>query len=307
MDSMDLSVGQNSSAHRPPTASLCVLASGSSGNCAVLAVWSCGQRRLCLIDAGLSPRQTEHRLEELGLTLDVLDGILLTHLDDDHFHRGWVRRLPHGARVHVHQRHVSCARRTGLQRVLAPFHTVFEVCAGVAVWAALASHDALGSVAYRIEFTACGSRLGFATDLGRVTGSLVEHLRGVDVLALESNYCPRLQAASSRPWFLKRRITGGSGHLSNDQALRAIEDISPRSHVVLLHLSRECNDPVLVASLHAGADYALTITEQNRPSRWVHIAPPRSAPVRTTAMTQLPLFIAPPSGTPRAPSAASPR
>jgi phosphoribosyl 1,2-cyclic phosphodiesterase len=276
------------------TASLCVLASGSSGNCTVLAVWTCGQRRLCLIDAGLSPRRTERRLGEMGLGMDALDGILLTHLDDDHYHGGWNRRLPAGARVHLHHRHAHRARRCGIDGRLAAFDGVFELCPGVRVSPALASHDDLGSVALRFEFAACGARMGFATDLGRVTGTLVEHLREVDVLALESNYCPRMQAASRRPWFLKRRIMGGAGHLSNEQALRAVEEIGPRSHVVFLHLSEECNDPALVASLHAGADYAFTITGQHRPSRWVEIAPPRGAMVRTTAMAQLPLFMMPP-------------
>jgi len=177
--------------------------------------------------------------------------------------------------------------------VVAAFEGAFELCPGVRVVPALASHDDMGSVAYRFEFAVCGSRFGFATDLGRVTEALVEHLQGVDVLALESNYCPRLQHASSRPWYLKRRIMGGAGHLSNEEALRAIEAISPRVHVVFLHLSQECNNPELVASMHAGADYAFTITEQHRPSRWVEIAPPRGVPIRTTAMAQLPLFVSP--------------
>jgi phosphoribosyl 1,2-cyclic phosphodiesterase len=280
---------------RAATASICVLASGSSGNCTVLAYWTCGQRRLCLIDAGLSPRRTERRLGELGFSFDALDAILLTHLDWDHFHSGWARRLPQGARIHLHERHSHAARRHGsaaLAERLAPFDGSFELCAGVRVTTCLASHDDLGSVAYRFDFAACGSRLGFATDLGRMTSAIVDHLREVDVLAIESNYCPRLQESSARPWFLKRRIMGGHGHLSNEQALLAIEEISPRNHVVLLHLSQECNDPALVASMHAGSDYALTVTDQHTPSRWIDIAPPRGVAIHTP-MTQLPLFMTP--------------
>jgi phosphoribosyl 1,2-cyclic phosphodiesterase len=294
---------------RAASASICVLASGSSGNCTVLAHWVCGQWRLCLIDAGLSPRKTEKLLLGLGLSFDALDAILLTHLDWDHFHRGWARRLPAGARIHVHERHRHSARRhgpSGIAERIAPFGHSIDLCPGVRVCACLASHDQLGSVAYRFEFASCGSRLGFATDLGRVTGALIEHLRGVDVLAIESNYCPRLQEASGRPWFLKRRITGGGGHLSNEQALDAVEAIGPRTHVVLLHLSKECNDPALVASMHAGSDYALTVTAQDSPSRWVDIAPPRGVLLHVPPMAQLPLFMAPaasPSaGAPAAPA-----
>jgi hypothetical protein len=65
---------------------------------------------------------------------------------------------------------------------------------------------------------------------------------------------------------------GGRGHLSNEEALEAIHKIQPRDHVVLLHLSRECNDHALVSELHAGADYALTIAEQHRATRWVRVA-----------------------------------
>jgi hypothetical protein len=85
---------------------------------------------------------------------------------------------------------------------------------------------------------------------------------------------------------------GGSGHLSNDQALRAIGEIGPRTHVVLLHLSRECNDPDLVASLHADAPYSVTITDQFEPSPWVPIAPPPGVPGRQSVQAQLPLFLA---------------
>src|SRR5690348_13733358 len=137
------------SAHaRQPTASLCVLASGSSGNCSVLAIWTCGRRRLCLIDAGISPRRTERTLQELGLSLDDIDCILLTHLDHDHWHGGWNRRLPASVPVRVHHRHAARARRGGIIGRLAPFDGEFELYAGVCVRAALGLHDDLGVVSY---------------------------------------------------------------------------------------------------------------------------------------------------------------
>ena len=172
---MDLTASQPAvPAHRgnPPypcaTASLCVLASGSGGNCSILAVWSCGRRRVCLIDAGLSPRRVARRLEERGLSLEAVDGVLLTHLDHDHWHRGWVRRLPREARVHIHQSHAARGRRCGLDGRAALYSAPFELWPGVMVSPALASHDDWGVVAFRFDFAACGSRLGYATDLGRV-------------------------------------------------------------------------------------------------------------------------------------------
>lgn len=244
-----------------------VLASGSAGNCTLLRA---GGSTL-LIDAGLSPRRTRAMLAESGLTLENLDGVLLTHLDRDHFHAGWPKALPDALPVYLHREHEAEARRRGLRRAACrPFHTAITPTDNLCAFALLCAHDDVGTVSFRFEFTG-GASLGFATDLGRVTDALAEHLDSVDVLAIESNYCPRMQAQSDRPEFLKRRVTGGNGHLSNHEALGFIEDVSPRDHVVLLHLSRECNDPTLVESLHAGRRYALTIANQHEPTRWISI------------------------------------
>lgn len=249
-------------------ARLCVLASGSSGNCTVLSLAT----GLVLIDAGLSPRRTGKMLAALGLGLDQVSDVIITHLDHDHFHSGWGGALPSRARVRLHRRHLGRAAREGmLHHRTEPFEGPFELAGAGVVSPALLEHDSLGVAAFRMEFDGGGS-LGFATDVGRPTARLVEHLRGVDVLAIESNYCPKMQAASARPWFLKSRIMGGAGHLSNPQCVRAAQDIGPARHVVLLHLSRECNRPELAAEGHAGAGYGLTISSQDSPTSWIEVS-----------------------------------
>lgn len=253
-----------------PTAELCVLASGSSGNCSVLTISRAGVRRACLIDLGLSPRRTVRLLGELGLGLHHIDDVVVTHLDSDHFQPSWARALPRHATLHVHARHADSCSHFGLFGVhAAPFHDGFTLRDGTPVRSVLASHDDAGVATLR--FCIPGGCLGFATDLGRVTDGIIDHLAGVDVLAIESNYCPVMQENSGRPIFLKRRIMGGSGHLSNHEAAEAVRRIEPKSHVVLLHLSRQCNDPSIVAGMHQGAGYGLTITSQDRPSVWVRI------------------------------------
>lgn len=272
---------------------MCVLASGSSGNCTLLVLKRGSVRRLVLIDLGLSPRRTFRMLAELGYQPHQLDECLVTHLDHDHFQPSWVNGLPRHARIRLHTRHRATLSAWGLrdrERIQAfDDHQSFEIDPGVSVHPISMTHDDSGVSSFRIDMPglAAGS-LGFATDLGHVTQDLVEHMRGhsrgvasaaatpVDVLAIESNYCPVMQMNSSRPVQLKRRIMGGRGHLSNQEAREAIEAIQPREHVVLLHLSRECNDPALVAEMHAGSDYAVTITRQFEPSRWVTIAPTAS-------------------------------
>lgn len=276
------------------SASLCVLASGSAGNCSVLEYRSGGIRRACLIDLGISPRRAIKLLAGLGLGLHQIDDVLVTHLDADHFHTGWHRWLPGHVRVRMHASH---ARRLDCIDLfadrLAVFESGFTSQAGIDIHPLTLAHDSEGVSVYRMDLPDAhgGGRLGFATDLGRVTRGMVDLFQGLDVLAIESNYCPEMQLSSMRPEFLKRRIMGGRGHLSNQEALAAIGKMHPREHVVLLHLSRECNHPDRVSGLHAGADYSVTIAEQDRPTRWVRIgATSRSGRVRVMAPRQLSLF-----------------
>lgn len=281
---------------------LCVLASGSSGNCSVLRSAS---GELVLIDAGISPKRTAVSLAALGYTLGDVSAVVLTHLDSDHFYSSWAtaapKRLRFGASVWVHASHSR-------ERRLDPLHEVgclrtfereaFEPAGSMAFSSRLASHDAEGVATFRIS-TPQGE-LGYLTDLGEVTDRLVEFHRGVGVLAIESNYCPRLQARSARPDFLKRRIMGGAGHLSNQQCLAATEAIGPGSHAVFLHLSRECNTAEIVGEMHEGADYARTIAHAEEPTRWISIARPGPSVKSVPVSRPVPMSLfGPPSG-PRA-------
>jgi phosphoribosyl 1,2-cyclic phosphodiesterase len=267
-----------------------VLASGSSGNCSVIVVRSADRPRVFLVDAGLSPRRTKRLLKASGVDPELIAGIVLTHLDHDHWKPAWADAVGPRVVVHLHRRHAAAARRLGsLPQRHEAFDGAFELMPGVLARPALGPHDELGVVSYRFWFADSGGEatLGFATDIGSASAPLIEHLRGVDVLAIESNYCPDLQLASDRPEHLKRRIMGGSGHLSNHQCVRAVEAIEPRQHVVLLHLSRQCNHPELVAALHAGADYAVTVAHQEVPTRWIRLS---ARPASRSPQVQLPLF-----------------
>lgn len=263
--------------------SIRVLASGSSGNCSVLTLDERGERSHILIDAGLSPRRTRRLLEDTGIALKDVRGVLYTHLDSDHCHAGWVSALPAGAWMRLHTGHASRARTIGLdRRRIVTFDTEFEIAEGVHVRPVLMAHDGLGVAAFRFDSGGAnggGASLGYATDCGRITRGLVEALAGVDTLAIESNYCPDLQHASERPEFLKRRIMGGSGHLSNQECAKAVRHIKPREHVVLLHLSRQCNTPERAAALHAEGPYALTIASQDAPTDEIRIGADRRSAI----------------------------
>jgi phosphoribosyl 1,2-cyclic phosphodiesterase len=288
--------------------SFCVLGSGSAGNSTLLICGgemdsstgaAPGRRHCMLIDAGLSPRMTSRRMAGLGVRLTDIQLIVLTHLDSDHFHAGWLKAIEQrGIRLYVHQRHRMAAWEAGVSMKWAELFTDRLACEdGPCLTSVLCAHDNLGSVSFVIEHA--GLRLGYATDLGRVPSTMHERFTELHALAIESNYDRQMQQASGRPEFLKRRIMGGMGHLSNEQALEAIQGFERRcdlGHIALLHLSRQCNDPTLVRRLYAEKAphllQRLVITSQHEPSPLLEVR--RMTGLRQTntgrAAAQLPLF-----------------
>ncbi len=286
---------------------LCVLGSGSSGNSTVVrAPWGA-----FLVDAGFGPRVTEQRLHGLGLKVSDISAIVLTHLDSDHFNFHWLLTiLKHNIHVHVARRHTQAffkapeirdlqaklekKRRPGdaLQRLVVPFDDALAPLRGVQLEVVPLVHDSTGSHGFVIE--ADGYRVGFATDLGHVPELLIEKFCGVDLLAIESNYDPDMELQSDRPFFLKQRVMGGSGHLSNQQAFAAVQAILVRTHemcgpgrlprhIVLLHRSRQCNCPKLLHQLFASDPRVapiLTLTQQHESTGWLQTGRPRTQQVR---------------------------
>lgn len=270
---------------------LCVLGSGSSGNCSLLRM----PGGAILIDAGFGPRALAGRMGEMGAAWEEIGAILITHADRDHFNANLFRTLlKRRIRLYAHQRH-----QNDVYRVLhngaagADAHLLHR--AGLLHWfddqpfrLPLAdsgddplvrpihlAHDTNGTTGFRIETDR--HTLGFATDLGHAPESLIEHLADAHIVALESNYDPSMQINSARPAMLKRRIMNGRGHLSNIEARNALRDVfarsvSPPCHVVLLHLSRQCNDPQHVLDTF-GCEPAicqrLTLTSQSQPTAWL--------------------------------------
>ncbi|MEM8738588.1 MAG: MBL fold metallo-hydrolase [Planctomycetota bacterium] len=261
---------------------VCVLGSGSGGNATALSAAG----RLLLIDAGFGPKTTAQRLAQAGRTLAEVEAICVTHFDTDHFRKSWVRTMVDlGIRLWCHRWHVADLRRiqnnqqlfaAGLVEVFED--GLFEVWPGLRVSTVRLQHDRQGTIGYRFE--AGGSAVGFATDLGHAPEPLCRHLAGVDVLCIESNYDERMTTLSSRPAFVNRRNFSDSGHLSNEQALAAVQRIAALSahgnprRVVLLHRSSQCNHPTKVRRCFAqdpGLTRRVVLTEQRRRTRWVGV------------------------------------
>jgi len=272
----------NAPVHEPEGTggALCVLASGSRGNCSVLVIPPAEHtpKRVYLIDAGLSPRRTAKLLDERGIRTDEVDAIIYTHLDTDHCYAGWVKAIRPGyfrAKLMIHRGHMGRAERMGLLNAHAePFDEAHDLASNVKLYTEVLSHDSLGVACFRFVIDGANGQkahLGYATDCGRVTPGLIEHMRGVDTLAIESNYCPQLQHDSDRPAFLKKRIMGGSGHLSNQLSADAVSRMRVREHLVLLHLSQQCNTPQLAATEHDHSGLIRTISTQHEATDWIPI------------------------------------
>jgi phosphoribosyl 1,2-cyclic phosphodiesterase len=260
---------------------LCILASGSSGNSTILRT----PNGIVLIDAGIGPRTAGRRMSGTGIGLHDVRAICLTHLDRDHFSHSWFETLTRrGILLFCHESRLDELREMAgdITTEIRTFNgKLFQPIDDVHFQAISLAHDEAGSHGFLIEGFNC--RIGYATDLGHVPGKLLEIFRGVDVLALESNYDPQMEINSSRPYFLKQRIMNGKGHLSNEQAFAAIQAILDRSeknrdrlpqHIVLLHRSQQCNCPKLLRRLFesdARIAKRLTLAEQYVRSQWLAI------------------------------------
>ncbi len=252
-----------------PAAAVRALSTGSTGNSSLILFREGDRRRVFLVDLGLSPRAITGMLGSMGLSLGDVEDVFITHFDTDHFRPQWANRLPAATKVHIHAGHARLAAHAGLNRGVVESISPSTRIGGVSVSTMLADHDETGVAVYR--FNHPGAGIGYATDVGRPTADLAGFLSGVGLLAIESNYCPRLQAASARPEFLKRRVMGGRGHLSNQESASVVAKTGA-SAVVLIHLSRQCNRPDLAAAAHNSHGAEVTVSAHDRPTEWVTIS-----------------------------------
>jgi phosphoribosyl 1,2-cyclic phosphodiesterase len=219
-----------------------ILASGSSGNSAYLET---DETRL-LIDAGLSARQIRQRLLNIGRTPENLSGILITHEHSDHIQGLAVLATKLNVPIYCNR----LTKEAIEQLVGAPVRCNLFTTGGsfdvndVRVDTFSVPHDAYDPVGFLLH-TAAG-RIGFLTDLGHATKLVIERVRSANVLVLEANHDLKLlQEDTKRPWSIKQRILSRHGHLSNDAAADAAEQIvhAELRHLYLGHLSGDCNRP----------------------------------------------------------------
>ena len=244
------------------------LASGSSGN----AILVSSDETHLLIDAGISCRRITASLRTLGLTPNDLTAILITHTHSDHMSglQTLLKKNPPpilltgSAQTELIWKLPTAAEHTQSLPLCEPVEL-----GNCLVTAFPTVHDSPGSCGYRLD-TPSGS-IGIITDTGYITDEAFSVLQGAELVVLESNHDPEALASGPYPYYLKRRIAGRYGHLSNhDAAAFAVQLAeSGTAQIILAHLSHENNSPAIahntteIALSAAGLHPALSVAPRD--------------------------------------------
>lgn len=222
------------------------LNSGSNGNCYYVG----NEYEAVLVDAGISCRETERRMKRVGLTMQKVKAIFVSHEHSDHIRGISVMARKYQLPVYITPctlQHGGLVLEDHLIRTFIKFEPV--VIGGLSVTAFPKLHDASEPHSFMISGNQVN--IGVFTDIGTPCDQLIHYFKQCHAAFLESNYDEKLLDEGRYPYFLKNRIRGGKGHLSNRQALEVFITHKPSymSHLLLSHLSKDNNCPKLVYDL----------------------------------------------------------
>jgi len=226
--------------------SVASLNSGSNGNCYYVG----NSKEAVLIDAGISCRETGIRMKRLGLSMQNVKAIFITHEHTDHIKGMDVMAHKYQVPIYITEKTLNGGRLKRNKRLWVHFNADEPIRIGEMIIHPFSKfHDAADPHSFSIEYN--GLRVGVFTDIGSVCENLIAHFQQCDAAFLEANYDEVMLEQGSYPIYLKNRIRGGHGHLSNRQAFELFTAYKPKfmSHLFLSHLSRENNDPTLVHDL----------------------------------------------------------
>lgn len=263
---------------------LCSIASGSSGNCIFVGT----ERTSVLIDAGISGKKVVEGLKELNRKPEELDAILVTHEHSDHIRGLGVLARKYGLPVYCSPgtKHAMLSQQMLGSVDESLFHEItpdeYFSIKDLEVLPFRVSHDAAEPVAYRLcQGEKC---VAVATDLGYYDDYIIDHLRKLDAVLIESNHDIHMLQAGKYPYYLKQRILGLKGHLSNDNAGRLLGEIlhDDMKAVLLGHLSRENNyEALALATVNAeitlgdnpfkAEDFEIQIAKRDEPSQMIAV------------------------------------
>jgi len=267
------------------------LSSGSAGN----AYWFESDGTAILVDAGIGPRETKKRLDSLGLNLEQIRGIVLTHEHSDHIHGAESIARKYQIPIYLTRGTLNASRLDPAETKTVVFENDSAFTIGeLQVHARRTIHDAADPACFVVE-ARDGTRVGIASDLGHVNQEVVTHLSGCDGLFFEANHDLDMLRTGTYPWPLKRRIMSRFGHLSNDDSMTAVQRLlgAELKTLCMIHLSQKNNHESIVRDMctrllrRTGASIDFAIARQFEATGVFDVARRRT---RTPVAGQMSLF-----------------
>jgi phosphoribosyl 1,2-cyclic phosphodiesterase len=225
---------------------ICSLNSGSNGNCYYVG----NHNEAVLIDAGLSCKETEKRFDRLNLDIKKVKAIFISHEHIDHISGLEAIARKYQLPVYINQKTLANSGLKLEASLINDFDTNAEIKVGkLSVVAFSKFHDAADAHSFVVKSGTL--TIGVFTDIGSVCKQLMHHFKQCNAAFLEANYDEEMLQNGAYPAYLKKRISGKYGHLSNRQALELMQKHKPpfMTHLFLAHLSKENNHPDLVTQL----------------------------------------------------------
>lgn len=222
------------------------LNSGSNGNCYYVG----NEKEAVLVDAGVSCRETEKRMQRLGLSMTKVRAIFISHEHSDHIKGLRVLAKKYKLPVYITPATLGNSRLNLEELEVIPFQAYQPVRVGeLAIEAFPKFHDAADPHSFVISFQEV--KVGVFTDIGAPCEHLISQFKRCHAVFLEANYDEEMLENGKYPAFLKMRIRSEKGHLSNQQAFELFTTYrSPAlSHLFLSHLSKDNNCPILAREL----------------------------------------------------------
>ena len=222
------------------------LNSGSNANCYYVG----NQHEAVLVDAGLSCRETEKRMKQLGLSMDKVKALFISHEHSDHITGMAGISKKHQLPVYITEATLNNSTVPVEPHLIHSITHAKPVTIGnLSVTPFRKNHDAADPHSFMI--TGNGVNIGVITDIGYACKQVIKYFSECNAIFLESNYCDDMLEKGSYPYYLKNRIRGDEGHLSNDQALELFLNYKSNDLrlLILSHLSKNNNKPELVENL----------------------------------------------------------
>ena len=220
------------------------LNSGSNGNCYYVG----NNTEAVLIDAGISCRETEKRMKRLGLSMYKVKAVFISHEHDDHINGIESLVKKYALPIYITDATLRNCRFSIHEELVRHFCSNERIRIGcLTIKAFSKQHDACDPHSFIVQDDedVC---VGIFTDIGKACEQVIYHFKQCNAVFLEANYDEDMLATGGYPWFLKNRISGDNGHLSNNAALELFcaHRSKKLTHLILSHLSKNNNTPELV-------------------------------------------------------------